>query len=184
MLMIWGAAMVEVGGATPNRDSRGRPLIYAVAPDGDGDRITPMRPWPALFRFALAAIAMLAVGCVSGVMVVWLVLAPNIPTGAMSEELRAPVPAQIGQTLDQRGAEPTAIVTQPLSVTPPTAERLGRVSQGTDRTSAIVKRRPDGMPQMIAPVDIQAGHSRAVRITPPRSGGSHPAAGRCYASET
>jgi hypothetical protein len=176
--------MVEVGDATPNRDSRGRPLIYAVAPDGDGDRITPMRPWPALLRCALAAIAMLAVGCGSGVMVVWLVLAPNIPTGAVDEELRAPFPAQIGQTLDQRGAEPRAIVTQPLSVTPPTAEQLGHASQGTDTTSAILKRRPDRMPQMIVPVDIQAGHSPAVRRTPPRSGDSHPATGRCYAGGT
>jgi hypothetical protein len=136
--------------AAPNLDSRGRPLIYAVGPDCDGDRITPMTPWPVLLRSALTTIAMLAVGFGSGVMVVWLVLASNIPTGAADEALRAPFPAQIGQKLDQHGAEPTAIVTQPSSVTPPTAEQRAPESQATDRTSAIAKKRRDGIPHMMA----------------------------------
>jgi hypothetical protein len=95
-------------------------------------------------------------------MVVWLVLAPNIPTAAADEELRAPFPAQIGQKLDQHSAEPTAIVTQPPSVTPPPAEQRGPESQGTDRTSAIVKKRPDGMPHMMAaPVLVRADQKAA-----------------------
>ena len=111
-------------------------------------------------RSALAAIAILAVGCGSGVTVVGLVLGPNISTGAAEEALRAPFLAQIGQKLDQHGAEPTAILTPPPSVTPPTAEPRGPESrpasqatdpsQATDRTNAIVKRRPDGMPPMMA----------------------------------
>jgi hypothetical protein len=142
-----------------NLDSRGRPLIYSVGPNGDGDRLTPMRPWPALLRSALAAVAVLAAGFGSSLMVVWLVLAPNIPTGSADEELRAPFPAQTGQKLDQRDGEPTAIVTQPSSVTPPTAEQRGPESQGTDSTSAIVKKRPDGMPHMMAaPAVVKADH--------------------------
>ena len=90
-------------------------MIYAVGPDCDGDRIAAMRPGPAWLRSALAAIAILAVGCGSGVMVVGLVLGPNISTGAAEEALRAPFLAQIGQKLDQHGAEPTAILTQPPS---------------------------------------------------------------------
>jgi hypothetical protein len=129
-------------------------LIYAVGPDCDGDRIAAMRPGPAWLRSALAAIAILAVGCGSGVMVVGLVLGPDISTGVAEEALRAPFLAQIGQKLDQHGAEPTAILTQPPSVTPPTAEPRGPesrpASQATDRTNAIVKRRPDGMPPMMA----------------------------------
>ena len=134
-------------------------MIYAVGPDGDGDRLTPMRPWPALLSSVLAMMVMLAVGMGGGVMVIWLVLAPNIPAGAAVEELRAPFPAQIGQKLDQRGAEPTAIVTQPPSVPPPMAEQRPLVRPETDKTSAIVKKRSDGMPHMMAaPAVIQAGH--------------------------
>ena len=117
-----------------------------------------MRPWPALFRSALAAIAMLAVGLGGGVMVIWLVLAPKLPVGAADEELRAPFPARIGQTLDQHGAEPRAIVTKQPSVPPPPAEQRRPVSQGTDGTSASVDERPGVRPQMMAPAVIQAAY--------------------------
>jgi hypothetical protein len=59
-------------------------------------------------------------------MVIWLVLAPNIPTGVAADELRAPFPAQIGQTHDQHDARPPPTVTkQPLSSRPrPSSEGL------------------------------------------------------------
>jgi len=41
---------------------------------------------------------MLAVGLGGGVMVIWLVLAPNIPTGVAADELRAPFPAPLLKT--------------------------------------------------------------------------------------
>lgn len=127
-------------------------MIYAVGPDADGDRMTPMRPSPALSRFVLAAMAMLAAGFSSGVMAIWLVLAPIIPTGAAGEQMRQPFPSYIGQTTpDQRGAEPTAVITDQSSVTPPTAEQQGLVSQGADGTSAIVDQRPDETPEMMEP---------------------------------
>ena len=131
-------------------------MIYAVGPDGDGDRIDPMRPWPALLRFALAVMVMLAFGLGGGVMVIWLVLAPNIPTGVAADELRAPFPAQIGQTLDQHGAGPPPTVTEQPAVIPPTAEQP--VIQGADRMSTIVKERPAARPQMMAPVAYHTGH--------------------------
>jgi len=133
-------------------------LIYAVGSDGDGDRITPMRPWPALLRFALAVMVMLAVGLGGGVMVIWLVLAPNIPTGVAADELRAPFPAQIGQTHDQHDARPPPTVTKQPAVIPPTAEQRGLVIQGADRMSATVKERPAARPQMMAPVAYHTGH--------------------------
>jgi hypothetical protein len=126
-------------------------LIYAVGPGADGDRMTPMRPSHSLSRFMLAAIAMLAAGFSSGVMAIWLVLAPIIPTGAAGEQMRQPFPPYIGQTTpDQRG-EPTAVITDQSSLTPPTAEQQGPVSQGADGTSAIVDQRPDEMPELMAP---------------------------------
>jgi hypothetical protein len=158
ILVIWGGVMGEVSVGRPNLDSRGRPLIYAVGPDGDGDGITPMRRWPALLRCALAGMVMLAVGFGSAVLVIELVLAPNFPTLAVDEELRAPFAAQIGQRLDQHGAEPTAIVGKQPSVPPGPAESRRPVSQRTDGTSASVDDRPGGRPQMVASAVIRAGH--------------------------
>jgi hypothetical protein len=104
--------------------------------------------------FALAAMAMLAVGFGSGVFAVWLVLAPILPVGAAGEQLREPFPSRVGSTaLDGRGAEPTAVVTNQPSVTPPMPEHQPLTSHGTgDETGVVVDQRDDGMPEMIAPV--------------------------------
>ena len=116
-----------------------------------------MRPWPALLRCALAGMVMLAVGFCSAVMVIELVLMPNFSIAA-DEELRAPFSARIGQTLDQHGAEPTAIVAKQLSGPSGPAGPRRPVSQGTDGTSASVDDRSGGRPQMAAPAVIRAGH--------------------------
>jgi hypothetical protein len=101
---------------------------------------------------------MLAVGMGGGVMVIWLVLAPKLPGGAADEELRAPFPMQIEQRLDLHGAGPPAIGTEQPPVPPPPAEQQPLVRPETDTINAVVAVRSSGMPPMMSPVDIRAGH--------------------------
>jgi hypothetical protein len=98
---------------------------------------------------------MLAVGMGGGIMVIWLVLTPKLPTGAADEELRAPFPAQIGRALDQHGAEPTAIITKEPSVPAPRAEQQPLVRSETDTIRVIVEERLEAIPPMMAQVVIQ-----------------------------
>ena len=120
-------------------------MVYAVGPAAEGDRKTQMSAGPAWFRFGLAAVAMLAVGFGSGVIAIWLVLAPIIPTGAAGAQMRQLLPSQVGQTSpSEHGAESTAVVMGQSYLAPPAIEQSGLVSQGVEGTGAVVTKRRVG----------------------------------------
>ena len=120
-------------------------MVYAVGPAAEGDRMTQMRAGPAWFRFGLAAVAMLAVGFGSGVIAIWLVLAPIIPTGAAGAQMRQLLPSQVGQTSPERarrradGGRHGPVLSRAAG-----DRKSGLVSQGAEGRGAVVTKRRVG----------------------------------------
>jgi hypothetical protein len=112
-------------------------LIYAVGPSAAGDSVTPMRTWPTWCKFALVAVAMLVVGCGSGMTAILVMLAPTIPTGAADQQMRQPPPSHVGQTsLSTREFGSPAAVIGLSHFAPPKVGQSGRVGEGTDGANA------------------------------------------------
>ncbi|HWM01965.1 MAG TPA: hypothetical protein VNP92_06460 [Actinophytocola sp.] len=100
-------------------DPRGRPLVYAVGPGAEVEDTTPMELRPALLRGVLAAVATLAVLVGGGVVAIWLVLAPVMPAGAASAQLRQPWPGVAGASAPGgHSNEPTVVDSEVPATTP------------------------------------------------------------------
>jgi len=86
--------------------------------------MTRMRTWPAWPRLALFAVAMLVVGLGSGIIAIWMVLAPVVSTGAADEQMHQPFPSPALTSPDKRGPEPAAVfIGQPYVAPPPIGEK-------------------------------------------------------------
>jgi hypothetical protein len=68
---------------------------------------------------------MLVVGLGSGMMAIWMVLAPVISTGAADEQMHQPFPSPALTSPDERGPEPAAVLIGQPYVAPPSVGESG-----------------------------------------------------------
>lgn len=122
-------------------------MIYAVGPQAESDRVSPITPSLRVLRFALAAAVMFAVGLGSCVIAVWLVLEPVVLTGAVGDELRQSLPAHIEQTSPGQG-DPA-----PPAVTPQSIEERMLVGQGADGMGIATQQQPGELQNVTAPIN-------------------------------